>query len=173
MDSTGREFNRNRLIALLSAIVLEEVRYSNHFTTTVIGYHIYCILTEFCILMFFPCPSSTLAQLLLRTASLRMVWPHSLKRSSVCQQFTTVLFYLSVNFSLTQTCYRRKASPVQKRLQECHWWSYSLGNKSRWSYLSRTHALVPIVVRYLSCARLNTVSKSVDSSLLLSFTWVR
>lgn len=28
MDSTGREFNRNRLIALLSAIVLEEVRYA-------------------------------------------------------------------------------------------------------------------------------------------------
>lgn len=26
VDSTGREFNRNRLIALLSAIVLEEVR---------------------------------------------------------------------------------------------------------------------------------------------------
>lgn len=28
VDSTGREFNRNRLIALMSAIVLEEVRFS-------------------------------------------------------------------------------------------------------------------------------------------------
>lgn len=27
MDSTGREFNRNRLIALMSAIVLEEVSF--------------------------------------------------------------------------------------------------------------------------------------------------
>lgn len=26
VDSTGREFNRNRLIALMAAIVLEEVR---------------------------------------------------------------------------------------------------------------------------------------------------
>ena len=28
VDSTGHEFNRNRLIALMSAIVLEEVRFS-------------------------------------------------------------------------------------------------------------------------------------------------
>lgn len=28
--------------------------------------------------------------------------------------------YFSVSFSLTQTCFRRKASQVQKRLQECH-----------------------------------------------------
>lgn len=30
VDSTGIEFNRNRLIALMSAIVLEEVRFSSY-----------------------------------------------------------------------------------------------------------------------------------------------
>lgn len=62
MDFTGREFNRNRLIALMAAIVLEEVRFltlayirpgfsTSHFPVSIISHQsfpslIFCSILE-------------------------------------------------------------------------------------------------------------------------------
>lgn len=163
VDSTGREFNRNRLIALLSAIVLEEVSYAlNHF------HHYRDWVSHILYINRFLCsdvlslsiqhPGTTIVTDSVTSDGLTSFIEKKLGMPTI---YHHVVFF-SVNFWLTQTCFRGKASQVQKRLQECHRWSYSLGNKSGWSYLLRTHALVPIVVRYLSCARLDTVSESVE-----------
>lgn len=47
VDSSGREFNRNRLIALMSAIVLEEVNSSNSSGIDVFILNLTCLCFSF------------------------------------------------------------------------------------------------------------------------------
>ena len=77
MDSNGREFNRNRLIALMAAIVLEEVCFYNFPQNSLLTMSLnFDLVTAFC-------SNSTLEQQLSQTVLLQMGLLHSLRKNSV------------------------------------------------------------------------------------------
>lgn len=113
VDSNGRELNSNRLIALMSVIVLEEVWYS---FSLIIRMNLFLIFVWTCSFftsywspIFLHFATSTLEQLLSRIVLPLMDWPHLLRKSLVWAHldlFIASSFYCDVSFKLNY-CFPR------------------------------------------------------------------
>lgn len=122
VDFTGCELNRNRLIALMSAIVLEEVSVISHSCHLV-----FCFRPEswtiYSIHFLLQHPGTTIVTDSVTSDGLTTFIEKKLGKGKFKQ----------IGISVTLKClyvliiHRRQASSVQERLQKCHWWSNSFG----------------------------------------------